>query len=496
MSVGLFEAAELGQQVSRQDYEARIAKLRVELINAQFDLRAADYSVVVLLDGSDRTAINAVLRGMHDWMDGRALEGHAYGPPSEEERERPLVWRYWDRLPRNGRIGVFVDGWALEGIRLRVLDEIDEVQYERWIDAVARFEQELADAGTQFVKLWFHVPKRILKKRIAEKRRGSKKAWQLPAAAERLFRGYAAAMKTAERMLRETSTGAAPWTVIESADQRHAELKAAETIAAALQRRLARRATAAAPEPAAPLRARDPGEKRVLDVLDLSSKITPEEYHERLLDLQAEVARLSAKAARKGVTSILAFEGWDAAGKGGAIRRITAAIEPRILRVYGIAAPTEEERAHHYLWRFWNRIPRDGGVAIFDRSWYGRVLVERVEGFAREDEWRRAYAEIRGFESDLAQHGCLVQKFWLHIDPDEQLRRFEARKDTPYKQYKLTDEDYRNREKWPDYAEAVHEMVSRTHTEDAPWHLVPATDKRFARIQVLEAFCSGLASRL
>jgi polyphosphate kinase 2 (PPK2 family) len=186
----------------------------------------------------------------------------------------------------------------------------------------------------------------------------------------------------------------------------------------------------------------------------------------------------------------------DAGGKGGAIRRITNAIDARLYQTIPIAAPTDEEKDHHYLWRFWRHIPRSGRVTVYDRSWYGRVLVERVEGFATEAEWKRAYLEINEFEEQLVESGIILFKFWMHIGQDEQLRRFKAREEVPYKQHKITDEDWRNREKWDQYKAAVNEMVIRTSTEYAPWELIPGNDKPYARIAVLQTICGGLRKAL
>jgi polyphosphate kinase 2 (PPK2 family) len=230
----------------------------------------------------------------------------------------------------------------------------------------------------------------------------------------------------------------------------------------------------------------------VVASVDLSSSIGYDEYKEELRDLQERLRETAERARRKGVSAVFAFEGWDAAGKGGAIRRIMAALDARDYRTVPVAAPTEEEKAHHYLWRFWRQIPRDGQIVLFDRTWYGRVLVERVEGFARDDEWRRAYAEINDFEDQLVEHGMVVCKFWLHISADEQLRRFEAREKTPYKKYKIGEEDYRNRGKWDEYVAAIDEMVARTSSPLAPWHLIPASDKRFARVAILRTVCEAL----
>jgi polyphosphate kinase 2 (PPK2 family) len=211
---------------------------------------------------------------------------------------------------------------------------------------------------------------------------------------------------------------------------------------------------------------------------------------------QGRLNLLSRAAYREKISTVVVLEGWDAAGKGGLIRRVTPAIDARHYRVIPIAAPTEEERRYHYLWRFWRQLPRAGQVTLFDRSWYGRVLVERVEGFASEEEWRRAYAEIDDFEEQLVSHGMVVVKFWIHIDQEEQLARFKLRAETGYKQYKITDEDFRNREQWDAYEVAVNDMVERTSTDFAPWHLIEGNDKRHARIQALRILCQRLEERL
>ena len=234
----------------------------------------------------------------------------------------------------------------------------------------------------------------------------------------------------------------------------------------------------------------------MLDGVDLTSTLDSRAYEARLAELQGRLHRRVDRARPKGITSVLVFEGWDAAGKGGVIRRITGALDVGEYHLAPIAAPSDEELAHHYLWRFWRRLPRPGKVVIFDRSWYGRVLVERVEGLTPEAVWQRAYEEINDFEANLVERGFVLEKFWLHVDREEQLRRFTEREKTSYKKYKITDEDHRNRERWDDYVSAVDDMVAHTSTDIAPWRLVPANDKRFARIAVLEAICDALARRL
>jgi polyphosphate kinase 2 (PPK2 family) len=224
----------------------------------------------------------------------------------------------------------------------------------------------------------------------------------------------------------------------------------------------------------------------------MTKKIDKDKVDERIAVFQGTLNQLQRRAYKNRVSTIMVFEGWDAAGKGGAIRRVTAALDARDYRVIPIAAPSDEERAQHYLWRFWRHLGRAGRVTIFDRSWYGRVLVERVEGFASEKEWMRAYAEINQFEDQLVDRGVVLVKYWLHVTKDEQLRRFKEREATPHKQWKLTPEDWRNRDRWQAYEDAVNDMIERTSTRDAPWTLVEANDKSYARLKVLETMCDRL----
>ena len=303
------------------------------------------------------------------------------------------------------------------------------------------------------------------------------------------FKLYDKFRRVSERALRATSTGEAPWLVIEGTDKRYRSLTAARDLLDRITQRLDGTAPPAPAKKPARLK-RDP--HTILDTLDLSQQLTDKKYERDLERLQGRLNGLWRQAKADGRSAVLVFEGWDAAGKGGAIRRITPALDARDYQVISVAAPTDEEKARHYLWRFWRHLSRAGRATIFDRSWYGRVLVERVEGFAREEEWRRAYAEINHFEEQLAEHGIVLLKYWLHINADEQLRRFKEREGIAFKQYKITDEDYRNRAKTPDYELAANEMVERTDTEYAPWVLVEANDKRYARIKILRTLCAVL----
>jgi polyphosphate:AMP phosphotransferase len=351
----------------------------------------------------------------------------------------------------------------------------------------------LAEEGALVLKLWFHISR-------AEQRRRLKKLKGKAGAGRHVLEEWSgvehhlATTGAGEKTVQRTSTPYAPWVVIPSADDRFRDLTMGQTILGALHKRLAD-GRGPAPLAAPPLIAA-PDRKTALDALDLADSVGKARYQKRLSDLQDRLAALSDAKAFSQTGLVLVFEGNDAAGKGGSIRRVTRALDPRRFDIYRVGAPSDEERAKPWLWRFWRRLPRRGNVAIFDRSWYGRVLVERVEGYCSEAEWLRAYNEINDFEAQLAEARLVVVKFWLAISKDEQLRRFEARADTPYKQYKITDEDWRNRQKWDLYRQAVGDMVDRTSTSFAPWTLVEAEDKRYARLKVLDTVCDRVEAAL
>ena len=493
----MFEVAEVGHRVSKEAYRERLPELRTRLLNAQYELSTAPFSVIMLLAGDDRAGANEMLNVIHDWMDARLIETNAMGPPSDEQRERPEFFRYWSALPPNGKIGIFHGAWTMRPIRDRLGKRISKVAFERSLERIKHFERALADDGAVVLKFWLHLPKQELKRNLELAESKPSKAWWVKEVDYRIYRDYEKAMRTVERALRKTSTAEAPWQIVESTDTRYRNLEIGTRLLNAVTERLERHSASASITPvqngngvaAIPSRS-------VLETIDLSCRLEKPDYDKRLKRVQARVSQLTRKAQEAGVSSVLVFEGWDAAGKGSCIRRLTRAMDAATYRVVQIAAPSGEERSHHYLWRFWRQLPRAGRVTIFDRSWYGRVLVERVEGYAEPAAWGRAYNDINEFEEQLYERGIVLVKYWLEIDAEEQLRRFRLREQTPFKKYKITDEDYRNRKRRPDYAAAANEMIARTSSEFAPWQLVPSTDKRWARIRVLEDYARALERRL
>jgi len=491
----MFEVAETGRTLSKEDFAAEVPRLRMGLVNAQYDLRGADFPVLVAIAGDDRLGAADVWNRLHEWMDARYLASHAFGPLTREEEVHPPFWRFWRALPGNGETGVFLGGWAQSPVARRLEGKLDAAGFARWVAHAARFERALVDDGALVLKFWIHLPRSEHEAQLARAEKGKGRAWRVDERDWRICEEYDALLPVAEEMVRRTSSAEAPWHLVEGTDARHRDAFVAQTLLEGLTRRLEGAPAVSAPAASPPL-GREPPHPSVLDAVDLSRRVPWDDYKKPLEKLQRRLFKRVDRAGAEGLRTVLVFEGWDAAGKGGVIRRITAALDARDYRVVPVAAPTSEEARHHYLWRFWRHVPVAGKLVVFDRSWYGRVLVERVEGLAAEPVWRRAYGEINDFEQQLVEADSLVLKFWLHVSPEEQLRRFRDRERTGYKKYKITDEDYRNRERWEAYEAAVHEMVGATSTPSAPWHLVAAEDKRAARLEVLETVCDALKGAL
>jgi len=508
----VFESAELGRKLSKDEYAAELPAVRARILAAQFALRTTKVPVLVVIAGADGSGKGDTVNRLLEWLDPRGVETNVFGPRTDEERDRPAAWRFWRTLPARGRIGIFFGSWYTEPVLKRTTGKLGNARFEADLARVAFFEESLAKDGALLVKFWFHLSKEAQKKRLRKFEKDPETRFKVTRLDWKHFGRYDRFVKVAERAIRTTDTVDAPWTIVEAADDRWRDLAVGRGLVEALETRLAavkgaeeRKAAAKAAAAAAPARkaakatrpakpaASRPG---VLSTIDLERTVSDEEYKRDLPRLQERLSKLAWEGHRKGVSSVAVFEGSDAAGKGGAIRRVTWALDARLYRVIPIAAPTDEERAHHYLWRFWRHVPPGGSFTIYDRSWYGRVLVERVEGFAAEEEWRRAYLEINDFETQLVESGIALSKLWLHISPEEQLRRFRERETVEWKKHKITDEDWRNREKWDAYEVAIDEMVARTSTHDAPWTLVGATDKRSARLAVLSTLCDRLEEAL
>ena len=510
----MFRIAELGQTVPKSEFNQREPLLRQGLLEVQANLSvSSQFPVIILFAGVDGGGKGDTVNVLNEWMDPRWLMTRAYDEPSDEERDRPEYWRFWRDLPPKGRIGLFLSSWYSQPILRRVHDKDNEAVFDDHLDRILAFEKALADDGALILKFWMHLSRDAQKQRLKKLEKDPLTSWRVTPQDWEHWHIYDRFETAAERAIMRTSTGTAPWTIVEGVDPCFRSLTVGEIIRTEISKHLeetskkdllleelavgrtlqteSEEATVADAPLISPLKG-----TTILSSLDMSQKLNKADYRKQLKQCQARLNKLHRKALKKRISTILLFEGADAAGKGGSIRRITAALDARHYQVIPIATPTDEERAHHYLWRFWRHLSRAGRINIFDRSWYGRVLVERVEGFASEDEWKRAFSEINEFEEQLTDHGILLLKYWVHITKDEQLERFKAREQIPHKRWKLTDEDWRNREKWDDYNWAVNDIVEHTSTYAAPWILVEGNDKRFARIKVISTFCDRLEAIL
>ena len=492
----MFESAELGHKIDKASFRKEVPKLRADLLDVQYDvLQKREFPVVILVSGVDGSGKGETINLLYSWMDPRHISTLAFSTPTDEERERPFMWRYWRALPPKGKVGIFAGSWYSLPIAERIAGTMRRSELDQRLDDINRFEAMLVNEGALVLKFWFHLSKDGQKKRLKALEKNPRTAWRVTKTSYDRLKTYDKLQDVAGHVLRVSNTAHAPWIIVEGTDDEYRSLTVGRIVLESMKKRLQQDALVRVP--VAPPIQRTIDEKNLLTELDLGHKLGKKDYERELAKYQgrlSELVRDPRFTARHSL--VVVFEGADAAGKGGAIRRSVEAIDARQYQIIPIAAPTEEERAQPYLWRFWRHLPRTGRIGIFDRSWYGRVLVERVEGFCSEADWLRAYAEINDFEHQLAAAGAVVVKFWLQISADEQLRRFKERQDTEFKRFKITDEDWRNRDKWDQYVTAVCDMVDRTSTGLAPWTLVEANDKNFARVKVLQTLCERIEAAI
>ncbi|MFT3783223.1 MAG: polyphosphate:AMP phosphotransferase [Nibricoccus sp.] len=482
-------------RLSRKAYDACVPKLREDLVQLQVALKEAPFKILLIIAGYEGAGRGEVINTLSGWLDPRGLETFAIQDPTDEERGRPFMWRFWRSLPANGRIGIYAGSWYTEVLREKTFSSKNGPEIAHELERIRHFEKLLSDNGTLIIKVWLHLSKSAQHRRLKELEAEPSTAWRVTPEDWYHYRNYSRITRVADRIIDATDRSHARWTSIDAEHERSRNVAVARLILAEYKKHEKRlkHLPKDSERPTIPLK--KSGLQRLRE-LPLNQSLSESEYEkkrEKWLG-RLNLAVRAAHGSRRSV--IFVFEGWDAAGKGGAIRRLTSAIDARHYRVIPVAKPTDEEKAHHYLWRFWRHVPRAGLITIYDRSWYGRVLVERLEGFASSEEWHRAYDEINDFERQLTEHGIILVKFWLQISKAEQLHRFREREKTPYKRHKINEEDWRNRRKWSGYEVAVGDMLALTDRTDAPWHLVPADNKRFARLEVLKTASKQIEASL
>ena len=497
----MLENVDLSKSLDKKTYKELIPELRQKLWEFQRQALEAKLPVVVVFEGWDASGKGDSINYLARWLDPRGAHFHPVSAPLEDELLRPFLWRFWLNLPAAGRMGIFDRSWYGRVLVERIDKLCKKKEWRQAYDEINQFERQLTDDGMVIVKFWLHISKKEQRKRFRKCEKDPALRWKITEEDWRHHKQYSDYLQAAEEMLERTSTSNAPWTVVESTDRRYRRVKIYQTLCAAIQAGLIKQEQRKSAE-AVKSRLEDeeipaPQEpSTILDTVELGKTLEKDEYEKQLAKYQVRLRELEFECYNHRLPVVIAYEGWDAGGKGGNIRRMIAHLDPRGYSVIPIAAPTGDEIEHHYLWRFWKHLPKAGHLTIFDRSWYGRIMVERIEGFCTEAEWRRAFQEIREFEQQLANFGAVILKFWMHISFEEQLRRFEDRKNTEYKRYKLTDEDWRNREKWDVYREAVVDMLRYTSTTYAPWTIVEGDSKQWARVKTLRTTCKAIEQAL
>ena len=471
----------------KETIRTEIKDLRARLVAQQQKVRAGKLPVLVLIEGWSAAGKGSLIKEIISEMDPRFYQVVSPAVTPESEARYPFLYPYAKAIPENGKI-VFLDsGWMECAVRHHLRLEITKEEYKRRIRMVNEFERQLRDDGYLILKIFLHITQEEQHSRLRSLRSSADTEWRVTKDDLWQHEEYDHFLKAYDGFMDKTGN-AVPWHILDGKHRKSAVRDALRLLVERIDLALEEGRFTGDPFDEEFALVRMPKLKDV----DLSPVISDEDYKKELKKLQGRLGELHNILYRKKIPVILCYEGWDAAGKGGNIRRVTYPLDPRGFDVHPIASPEPHELNRQFLWRFWTRLPRSGHICIFDRTWYGRVMVERLEGFCSEKDWQRAYNEINEFERQLTDWGAVVLKFWIHIDPDTQLARFTDRQNTPEKQWKITDEDWRNREKWPQYETAVDEMLQKTSTKSAPWYIIESNDKKYARIKTLRLIVKEL----
>lgn len=475
-----------------EELEQRLKEAKVQLAQRQIKMKEKKLPVLVLLEGWGAAGKGSVLGKVIRDMDPRFFKVADMGNPTEEEKRKPFLYRHFIKIPEAGKFQFLDGGWMNEVTKAYLRGDLKEEKYKERIESIIRFERQLTDNGYLVMKFFFHIDEKEQKKRLSQLLEDKNTKWRVTEDDIWQNKNYNQCLQIYNQYLNDTHRSTAPWYIIDSKNKKWAQLQMLEFLIRGIDTAMMN-STYAVPvlQNPFPLKAIPQ-----LSDIPLDKVLEEEEYKEELQQYQGRLSELHNKLYRKKIPVIIAYEGWDAAGKGGNIKRIASALDPRGYEVHPIASPEPHEKARHYLWRFWNRLPKTGHIAIFDRTWYGRVMVERLEGFCSENDWQRAYNEINEFEKELFDWGAVIIKFWVQIDQDTQLERFTLRQNTPEKQWKITEEDWRNREKWDLYEKAVNEMLKKTSTTFAPWHVLESNDKKYARIKALKTVIKEIEKKI
>ena len=490
----MFEHIDLNKKLSKEAYKLQIVQLEEKLASLQQKIKELKIPVVIVTEGWSSSGKGSAISKILNPLDPRYFNVYSMRRRYENPSMRPFLWAFWIRLPQKGRITLFDRSWCrglLPDANTITAWKLTETESKHYYDDVNAFEQQLSDDGMVIIKFFLHISQNEQRKRFKELEKNASTRWRIDEKDWEQNSHYEDYLTCFKSMIQNTDKGSNLWTIVEAEDHRFAAIKMLNVIIERLEAKIAEQKTDTLRE-----HTQKTQQISILSSIDLGQTISEDDYRKQLKVYQRKISDLAYKLYDRRRAVVIVYEGWDASGKGGNIKRIVQEVDPRGYEVVPIGVPTEEELSHHYLWRFYRKLPKDGHIAIFDRSWYGRILVERVEGFCTATEWMRAYKEINDMERHCINHGIIILKFWMHIDADEQLRRFKAREQNLLKQYKITEEDWRNREKWELYEEATNEMLFRTSTHNAPWIIVESNCKKYARIKTLKILTNELEHQL
>lgn len=494
----MLEKIDLNKKMGKKEYKEYMEPLQERLGYLQRQCKELGIPVVIVMEGLSAAGKGTLISQLIEPLDPRGFQVFSTATETQEEKRHVFLWRFWTKLPAKGRITIFDRSWYHKVLADRFEKGTTKEEMAYAYQEILNFEEMLTADGMVIIKLFAYISKKEQKDRLKKLMDSSKTAWRVSESDLKKNKEYDTYLAINEDALEKTDSAFAPWHIIEGTDRQYAAVKMMHEVVDAMQAAVTQKKKELEKkekikeQKESQVQEEIPGQyasfkSSVLAGISLKDKkLTKKEYKEQLALLQEELFQLQNEMYQKKIPTVLVFEGWDAGGKGGAIKRLTQALDPRGYVVNPVCAPNDEEKQHHYLWRFYKNFPKTGHTAIFDRSWYGRVMVERIEGFCRKEEWERAYKEMNCMEEQLANADTVVLKFWMQIDKDEQARRFQERQENPMKQWKITDEDWRNREKWDEYEKAVDEMLIRTSTNYAPWIVVEGNDKYYARIKVLK----------
>ncbi|MCM8525242.1 MAG: polyphosphate:AMP phosphotransferase [Lentisphaeraceae bacterium] len=481
----MLNSVDLNVKLSKAEFKEKYDVLEKELIRLQREILEIGMPVMITFEGWSASGKGTLINDLSFPMDPRGfrvVDGRC------DNSEISYLIPFWKNSPANGFVSIFDRSWYRAGMEDIYSTGIRKKKFIR--DAI-NFEQHHLNSNTLVIKFFLHISKEEQSRRLTELTSSKATAWRVTEADLKQNLLYDKFLEASNYVIEKTNT-VSPWVIVEAEDRLHAKYKVISTIVEKIKEGLKAYPTSSKDKISlTPTPEKDPFKK-----IDLSAKISQDEYKQQMSEVTADLRELGYRLFRRKIPMVVLYEGWDAAGKGGSIRRLTRFFDPRAYNVVPVAAPTKVELNHNYLWRFWTEMPKKGTVTVFDRSWYGRVLVEKVEGFCNPDDWKRAYEEINEIEKHLVDQGVVFLKFWMEISKQEQLERFERRLEIAHKRWKITDEDWRNRDKWDLYKPAVDEMLLRTSTEAAPWTIVEGNNKQFARVKTIRTVRDAIEKAL